>query len=1391
MKKLLVLMLVFAAFGFAAQANIDGDVLLTVPNEEGMAPKSAITNSFTVGTRATTEVIRDMCVGSDFDDDGKKEVLLASYGVGGKAYVYEITGDNTAELMFETADFGSAYTSACRDVRFGDLDGNGKQELIVSINSANVAIGGLWVYEYDTVGDSMRAPVQILSSLVTGDRWYVENMTIGDVDGDGIQEIIFGNNGSTNAKDNFYIASVDSGDFASGKIRTKIEFTHGKSSLTFPAGGSPYGGVIGDMDGDGHNEVLFAPWDNGALFIVEADTADTYTVLNYIETDLDVRDDFAFYDFAPADLDNDGRDEVYISMYDAGALYVITCPVGTELSALTTANVHRLEPMGGSGGVCTQIGDFDGNGRMNIYASNGGTTITVHEYQGGDPTVATNWIKLNSLTDSNFNGIFGMRYAGDLDGDGYDEIYAANTGTVSTARAVAIEMDYEYLDLALTFDDASDVANWSHWDEANGYTVEAWKSADSTLCLSDGGYGFIAKRPVVATPGWIYKLSIDIKTSRWAGASNVLELSVQGLGNDDVKYSCIKDSVWTTYTIVGVAESDSGYIRIGGSKAGTVDTVFVDNVIWDEGYLDVLPSADIATARKGVIGDTLATIGVVTTNTNYGTSGPVYIQDGTAGIAVYNYAAAQNVALGDEILVIGKVKDYNGLREIDPLIDFVVLSKGNVVEPTIITALDMADRETYEGMLVTIEKCDTTDAGILWPASGSNKGFNLKDDVDSTFYCYIDKDTDIDGSPKPMVWPMNFTGIVSDYNGAQLMPRSLSDIKPSNQAPGAFTIVNPVDETIITSLGDPNIKKILVGVDSVLALFTSWTKAIDPDAGDIVTYQMFVSPEGPEEEIVTLDTFIYIPIDEEKPWEMNGIYEVFVVATDTLGASTNSDTISMTFNFPAPPEIVYSDVVLLDGAPKLYAMFNMPVEKTTVDNFMIIDQSVTTAIVPTAVDSIAPNAVLISGNLVEGNHIALAYNGIVTTGGSVSTVDTSYAGEVLIPFSANHPEDAAKVVTNFETTVGSFLKPTYSGSTTGILDSSSFVVSDDAAYRGTKSGKMTLWDNPAVNGGWYVRDLYGYPFTYTVKTNSKIMFMVKGTNANVEMRLSVKDTGYEQGPWTRVSLSEDDWQVVSFDLLNDQAEGWVNGNGIVEGSTVVIEGIHMRCSEDVDVVLYIDEFTERQLYTPRDVTFKVNMSYWTKLGKFNPSSDSLDIAGSFNDWGANSMMMSNTDADTTYEITIPGFYPTSSLEFKFRINGSWNDATCEFPSGGPNRTYVVPDSNSVYSAWYNNQVDPGEGLAEAGLLPTIFALHQNYPNPFNPITTIKYDLPKDAHIRIVIYDMMGHEVRTLINSNQQAGYQAIQWNALNNQGKQVSSGYYIYVMQAGDFLKTQKMILLK
>ena len=94
-------------------------------------------------------------------------------------------------------------------------------------------------------------------------------------------------------------------------------------------------------------------------------------------------------------------------------------------------------------------------------------------------------------------------------------------------------------------------------------------------------------------------------------------------------------------------------------------------------------------------------------------------------------------------------------------------------------------------------------------------------------------------------------------------------------------------------------------------------------------------------------------------------------------------------------------------------------------------------------------------------------------------------------------------------------------------------------------------------------------------------------------------------------------------------------------------------------------------------------------------------------------------------------------------------------------------------------------------VPTEFALQQNYPNPFNPITTINYDLPKSAHVQLVIYDILGREVRSLINQEQQAGYYSFNWNSKDNFGRPVSAGVYFYQIRSQEFVKTKKMILLK
>jgi hypothetical protein len=95
------------------------------------------------------------------------------------------------------------------------------------------------------------------------------------------------------------------------------------------------------------------------------------------------------------------------------------------------------------------------------------------------------------------------------------------------------------------------------------------------------------------------------------------------------------------------------------------------------------------------------------------------------------------------------------------------------------------------------------------------------------------------------------------------------------------------------------------------------------------------------------------------------------------------------------------------------------------------------------------------------------------------------------------------------------------------------------------------------------------------------------------------------------------------------------------------------------------------------------------------------------------------------------------------------------------------------------------------ITPTSFVLHQSHPNPFNPTTQIKYDLPEDALVSINIYDLMGRSIKSLVNSNQSAGYRSIQWNATNNLGEPVSAGMYIYMIQAGEFRQTKKMVLLK
>jgi hypothetical protein len=94
-------------------------------------------------------------------------------------------------------------------------------------------------------------------------------------------------------------------------------------------------------------------------------------------------------------------------------------------------------------------------------------------------------------------------------------------------------------------------------------------------------------------------------------------------------------------------------------------------------------------------------------------------------------------------------------------------------------------------------------------------------------------------------------------------------------------------------------------------------------------------------------------------------------------------------------------------------------------------------------------------------------------------------------------------------------------------------------------------------------------------------------------------------------------------------------------------------------------------------------------------------------------------------------------------------------------------------------------------LPEYFDLKPNYPNPFNPETTIPYQLPEAAHVRLVIYNTLGQKIRTLVNENKEAGFYSAPWDGRDDRGIRVGSGIYIVKMKAGEYSKIHKMTMIQ
>ena len=382
----------------------------------------------------------------DLDGDGKKEVLVSDYTGGSRVHVLESIGPDLWEHVYSTPwldDTGS--TNNGRVIGGGDMDEDGKGE-IYFFSGYNFVEGskypvGLYVFEHTgTDNDYGLEPATIYQM---GDdqpnRWRQEQLVVEDIDNDGKQEMMFGNNGN-NAGDNWWILSV-SGDIGSGfETWTNEAYINSRTPIN-RGGGSPYGMLAADLDGNGINEVVMSSWNNNNITLGQATGADTYFFPDGAQGPHwahinPTSDTVPLFGILKVDIDGDGNEEVFGSEYNTGDVWVVNYNPGENVFAIVEDN-YKLAVVPGLSSLGLAAGDLDGDGNVDLIGSGG--AFSHNQYNDGkDP----NWVNIVEFvgTDpedpASYTPITQVFFPNDRT-DAFDKITQDSAGVITEFRANA------------------------------------------------------------------------------------------------------------------------------------------------------------------------------------------------------------------------------------------------------------------------------------------------------------------------------------------------------------------------------------------------------------------------------------------------------------------------------------------------------------------------------------------------------------------------------------------------------------------------------------------------------------------------------------------------------------------------------------------------------------------------------------------------------------------------------------------------------------------------------------------------------------------------------------------------------------------------------------------
>ena len=423
---------------------------------------------------------------------------------------------------------------------------------------------------------------------------------------------------------------------------------------------------------------------------------------------------------------------------------------------------------------------------------------------------------------------------------------------------------------------------------------------------------------------------------------------------------------------------------------------------------------------------------------------------------------------------------------------------------------------------------------------------------------------------------------------------------------------------------------------------------------------------------------------------------------------------------------------------------------------------------------------------------------LTLTTGITDTLGNPLGGEIYIDFTTdNYYYSAKKMVDDFSGD-GLWWQPDngVSGQTVGVIDlgsefnysTSNYLPASAFDVNDKKSAYIKYqWDETAQNH--YIREYLsgGSPRDIEFDTTYTLQCYIYGDNSNNKLRFCLREgdvsswTGFEVSNW--ITLNWIGWRLYEWDLGNPQEVGgpWENlGNSIMDGSRYHVDSFHLTWAESgtVNGKIFIDNLrlvkrTSGQAPPNTAPVIEDLPDTSVTAGKYvkvRPSwtdpdaADIHEIICQSDTSGVYFTIMGHTSGSTVYVKTLKEYSGTSLVKIIVKDYGvgELSDTTSFY--------YTVYPSNAI----------------ETAALPLEFSLEQNYPNPFNPTTTFRFSIDKAGETQLLVYDILGRKVATVVNQSLNTGFYNYSYDA-----SALPSGQYIYQLINNNKVLTKKMMLLK